>query len=231
MESEERMRVIRRAKSSKPPRLSPPKIPYDLNGNMDITTEPPLENLCNEWIDQITRIVPRENEYYNLKPGITEVEIAEHRSLSADIHIPDDLLRFYQVMDVEYDSVASAFTFRSHDLIAFKDIAKEWQDINDLFGLDNPDDLDLSGYSDKVKAEGYANPRWIPIATSRDGDYLLYDTDPSEKGRYGQIIALSNESWTRVVVAESLTQLIQHEIDEIRRGNIEQFEFILEEDD
>lgn len=197
---------------------------------MTIIQDPAFENLCPEWIGEVTRIVPEDNEYFNLKPGVTAAEISEHRGLSADIQIPDELVRFYQAMDVENNAIASPFMFHGLDLIAFEDIAKEWQDINDLFGLEE-DDLDLSGYSDKVKAEGYANPRWIPIATSRDGDYLLYDTDPSEKGRYGQIIALSNESWTRVVVADSLTQLIQREIDGIRRGNIDQFEFFLEQDD
>lgn len=84
------------------------------------------------------------------------------------------------------------------------------------------------GYSDKVKAVNYANPKWIPFAEGRNGDYLLIDTDPSEKGSFGQIIELQNEGWTRSVVASSLEEVIRQEIEIIKSEGNNRFGFIQE---
>jgi cell wall assembly regulator SMI1 len=67
----------------------------------------------------------------------------------------------------------------------------------------------------------------VPFAEGRNGDYLLYDTDPSEQGDFGQIIELQNESWQRNVVAESLEALLKNEIALIKAGK-KDFTFILE---
>lgn len=62
----------------------------------------------------------------------------------------------------------------------------------------------------------------------RNGDYLLIDTDPSEKGTFGQIIELQNEGWTRSVVASSLEELITQEIEIIKSEGNNRFGFIQE---
>jgi cell wall assembly regulator SMI1 len=56
---------------------------------------------------------------------------------------------------------------------------------------------------------------------------LLYDTDPASKGKFGQIIELQNESWDRNIVADSLEELIQNEIHNLKSGKIEHFDFIV----
>lgn len=189
-----------------------------------------LEKCCKEWIDGVTKIVSRENDYCNLTHGITQDDIKRHVQIDESIFVPDELINFYKIQNVKYNPVTSAFSFVvnnwNYDLIPFEDIASEWEDIQDL-QFENNEELDLSQYSEKVKAGNYANPNWIPFATGRNGDYLLYDTDPSEKGTYGQIIELQNESWERNVIANSLSELIQNEINLIRNGNIEKFDFIL----
>lgn len=81
--------------------------------------------------------------------------------------------------------------------------------------------------SSAIKTCLYANPKWIPFATGRNGDYLLYDMDPGEKGTYGQIIELQNESWKRKVIAKSFTTLIENEIELIKKGHLKKYDFIL----
>lgn len=189
-----------------------------------------FEPLWNEWILEINKIVPTDNDYYNLTEGISEEDIENHSTLEDGITIPTALLNFYKVQNVEYDAVTSAFQILinnwPYELIPFEDIAEEWNSIQDL--QFHEDDLPLMDYDlEKININNYANPKWIPFATGRNGDYLLFDADPAPKGKFGQIIELQNESWSRDIVAESLEELIQNEINNLKTGNTEHFDFIV----
>ncbi|GGF22787.1 SMI1/KNR4 family protein [Flavobacterium limi] len=190
-----------------------------------------FEPLWQEWISEINKIVSTDNDYYNLTDGITAEDIKKHTDLEDDITIPPALLNFYKVQNVDYDPVTSAFQFGvnnfSYDLIPFQDIKQEWESIQDLQfdegDLPEQEEIDF----DKIQTDNYANPKWIPFATGRNGDYLLYDTDPASKGTFGQIIELQNESWERNIVANSLEELIQNEINNLKNGKTEHFDFII----
>jgi cell wall assembly regulator SMI1 len=207
----------------------PKEIPKALSIDASYTY---LEPLWQEWIEEITKVVPTNNRYYNLTHGITEEDINNYSCLEEGIHIPEELINFYKIRNVEYDGVASAFGFSTHyyeyDLIPFKNIVSEWENIQNLQFGDSLEESNLEGYSPKVKADDYTNSKWIPFAEGHDGDYLLYDTDPSEEGKYGQIVELQNESWERNIVADSFVELLQNEIDALKNGNTQKFNFILD---
>lgn len=186
--------------------------------------------LWQEWILEINKIVSSSNAYYNLTEGISTEDIQEHIELEDDIKIPPALINFYKVQNVDYDPVTAAFQFGvnnwSYDLIPFQDIVEEWNSIQDLqFDEDDLPEQELD--FEKINTNNYANPKWIPFATGRNGDYLLYDTDPASKGKFGQIIELQNESWSRIIVADSLEELIQNEINNLKAGKNEHFDFIV----
>lgn len=189
-----------------------------------------FEPLWQEWISEINKIVSTNNDYYNLTEGISEEDIQEHIELENDITIPPALVNFYKVKNVDYDPVTAVFQFGvnnwSYDLIPFQDIAEEWNSIQDL-QFDEEDLPEQKIDFEKINTNNYANPKWIPFATGRNGDYLLYDTDPASKGKFGQIIELQNESWDRNIVANSLEELIQNEIHNLKSGKIEHFDFIV----
>lgn len=189
-----------------------------------------FESLWQEWITEINKIVATDNDYYNLTDGISPEELEQHSALEDEIIIPPALQNFYKVQNVEYDAVTSAFQFLisnwTYDLIPFEDIAEEWNSIQDLqFDEDDLPELEID--LEKIKTDNYANPKWIPFATGRNGDYLLYDTDPAEKGKFGQIIELQNESWERNIVAESLEELLKNEINNLKTGKNQHFDFII----
>ncbi|KAF2333541.1 SMI1/KNR4 family protein [Flavobacterium ginsenosidimutans] len=189
-----------------------------------------FEPLWQEWILEINKIVSTNNDYYNLTEGISENDIQEHIELEDDITIPPALINFYKVQNVDYDPVTAVFQFGvnnwSYDLIPFADISEEWNSIQDL-QFDEEDLPEQEIDFEKIQTNNYANPKWIPFATGRNGDYLLYDTDPAEKGKFGQIIELQNESWDRNIVADSLEELVQNEINNLRAGKTEHFDFII----
>ena len=188
--------------------------------------------LWKEWIAEIDKIIPQDNDYFNLTHGIMEDDIKKHSQLDKDTSIPDELINFYKIQNVEYNAVTSAFSFSvnswEYDLMPFKDIKEEWESIQDLQSGDRIKENNLPEHSEKVKTDDYTNPKWIPFATGRNGDYLLYDTDPGDKGKYGQIIELQNESWERNVIAKSITELIQNEIGLLKKGQIKKYDFILD---
>lgn len=190
-----------------------------------------FEPLWQEWISEINKIVSTDNDYYNLAEGISEEDIKNHTAPDSKITIPPALLNFYKVKNVDYDAVTSAFQILinnwSYELIPFQDIKQEWELIQDLqFDEDDlPEQQEID--FEKLQSNNYANPKWIPFATGRNGDYLLYDTDPAPKGKFGQIIELQNESWERNIVADSLDELIQNEINNLKAGKTEHFDFII----
>jgi len=190
-----------------------------------------FESLWQEWIIEINKIVATDNDYYNLTDGISSEDLEQHSTLQDQITIPPALQNFYKVQNVEYDAVTSAFQFLinnwTYELIPFEEIKEEWESIQDLqFDEDDLPEQEEVDF-EKIQTNNYANPKWIPFATARNGDYLLYDTDPAAKGIFGQIIELQNESWERNIVADSLQQLIQNEINNLKTGKIEHFDFIV----
>jgi cell wall assembly regulator SMI1 len=189
-----------------------------------------FEFLWQEWIIEINKIIEADNRYYNLTDGISAEDLKEHSILEDEITIPPALQNFYKVQNVEYDAVTSAFQFLisdwTYDLIPFEDIKEEWNSIQDLqFDQDDLPEQEID--FEKIKTNNYANPKWIPFATGRNGDYLLFDTDPATKGKFGQIIELQNESWERNIVAESLEELLKNEINNLKTGKNQHFDFII----
>lgn len=193
-----------------------------------------FESLWKEWIEEINKIVSKDNDYYNLSDGISAEDLEQHSILEDKIEIPEALQNFYKIQNVEYDAVTSAFQFLigdwTYDLIPFEDIKEEWNGIQDLqFDEDDLPELEID--FEKIQTNNYANPKWIPFATGRNGDYLLYDTDPAEKGKFGQIIELQNESWERNIVADTFEELLKNEINNLKTGKTEHFDFIIGKDE
>lgn len=189
-----------------------------------------FEPLWQEWISEVSKIVSTDNDYYNLTDGISTEDVENHSVLEDEIKIPPALVNFYKVQNVDYDAVTSTFQFGvnnwSYELIPFEDIAEEWNSIQDLqFDEDDLPEQEID--FEKIQTNNYANPKWIPFATGRNGDYLLFDTDPASKGKFGQIIELQNESWDRNIVADSLEELVQNEINNLKAGKTEHFDFII----
>ncbi|CAM3926409.1 Knr4/Smi1-like domain-containing protein [Flavobacterium branchiophilum] len=187
-----------------------------------------LSQLFTNWIDLIHKIVPEHNPYFNLTSGISEMEIETHKTLENGLEIPVELIHLYKIYNVKDNHVASAFSFTPenggwYQLIPFKKIKQEWEGIQNLYFEDSLEEGNLENFDPKVKADDYANPRWIPFADGDNGDYLLFDTDPSDEGKYGQIILLENESWERIVIANSIEELIESQIEKVNKREPKDF--------
>ena len=205
-----------------------PKTPETLTLDSQFTY---LETLWNEWINAIEKVIPKYNRYFNLKHGI-QTEDIENLKNYTKIEIPEILINFYKVHNVYWDAVSSAFQFNindwGYDLLPFEKIYDEWEGITQFNTEENLPKTTYPNYNEQIKINDYTNPKWIPFAEGRNGDYLLIDLDPSPTGKLGQIIELQNESWKRNVIANSLEDLIQITIKQLQEPLSDHLKFLLE---
>lgn len=202
-----------------------------------------MQKLWLDWKQAILAVVPESSEYYNLTDGVSDEDIQKLEN-QLGFKLPQILVDFYKVHNVEYNFVSSTFSLTGVDkaeyyLLPFERIFEAYDDeimlfIGDFFDLNNEEDMKdkaeiVSSFDEKINCNDYANLKWIPFAETRQGDFLLIDTDPSEKGDMYQIIDLQNNSWKRIVIADSLETLIRDNIRKINNKEDERFEFILSE--
>lgn len=187
--------------------------------------------LWSNWLNAIHRIVPQYNEYYNLKHGIQNKDLQDIQ-MQNEMHIPEILINFYKAHNIHWNAVTAVFTFFvngwNYDLLPFEDIYEHWQNNVALNTGENLDHSNYPNYDARIKINNYTNSNWIPFAEGRNGDYLMIDLDPSEQGQYGQIIELQNESWERNVIANTLEEFIQINIEQLKSPDDIRYEFILE---
>ncbi|MBF7683745.1 SMI1/KNR4 family protein [Acinetobacter sp. B5B] len=178
--------------------------------------DPQYLQLWHDWVNALSQQHDEETIHDVLQSGVTQHEIDQ----ITNVKYPVELLALYTIHDVNHASCEWLFTLDTDDafeLLSFADIAQEWEAIQDLIE-DTQDMLEDDYFGDydlEIDAHAYAKPEWIPIATDKQGDYLLIDMAPSARGQIGQIIALSNESWDRYVVADSLYALIREKITQL----------------
>lgn len=191
-----------------------------------------LEAVWYEWKKTIEHRVGADNKYYNPTHGITQEQLDTVVEQLDEVELPAILVNFYKIANVKWNAVTSALSLHAngwnYDLLPFEKIADEWEGINELFDDEEVDEDTLADYDTRLKCTGYANPKWIPFAEGKNGDYLLIDTDPSDTGTYGQIIELQNESWSRTVIAFCLEELIYREIESLEGEITEHQQFIID---
>ncbi|MEK6492596.1 SMI1/KNR4 family protein [Myroides odoratimimus] len=191
-----------------------------------------LEAVWYEWKKAIENRVGADNKYYNPTHGITQEQLDTVVEQLDEVELPAILVNFYKIGNVKWNAVTSALSLHAngwdYDLLPFEKIADEWEGINELFDDEEVDEDTVADYDTRLKCTGYANPKWIPFAEGKNGDYLLIDTDPSDTGTYGQIVELQNESWSRTVIAFCLEELIYREIESLEGEITEHQQFIID---
>lgn len=186
---------------------------YENLNELSLKKQPEYIQLWQEWIAAVSKNTDISIVNNILQSGITQREL----DTAAHLHLPEALVALYAVYDVDQSSEEWIFTLDEGDcfeLLSFDAIAEEWEQIQDLIS-DTEDMMDgeyFGDYDQEIDVSHYAKPEWIPIATDKQGDYLLIDLAPSQYGKKGQIIVLNNESWDRYVVAPSLDALIHQKI-------------------
>jgi len=121
--------------------------------------------------------------------------------------VPNEMKSFYEIHNGQTWKFETECIFRNLTLIPISDIIRAWRFLEDEFNIDNYRDLELE--SDEFVKPYFWNPKWIPIAENSGGDYLCLDTDPAEKGDFGQVLYYFHDEGFREVEAKSLYEFIE----------------------
>ncbi|QKW07954.1 SMI1/KNR4 family protein [Streptomyces sp. NA04227] len=134
-----------------------------------------------------------------------------------DVALPPDLLALYGEFNGEYDE---GMLFENQTWYALEgalDQSSFW--FPTLKWSDNPlwsavPDSDPPG----AVRRSVHRAGWHRFATNTGGDFLAVDLDPGPGGRPGQIIRLDRD-YGACYVADSMTTLLRHHVDALRRGD------------
>ncbi|WP_329239690.1 SMI1/KNR4 family protein [Actinoallomurus sp. NBC_01490] len=166
-------------------------------------------------------------EYLRLRAGILGHEGYLSPPLSAasrarllqehDVALPPDLVALYGEADGGYDEDMlfenqTWFALaRTLDQSHFWVPTLKWTD--DPLWSTAPDSDPPGAVRRSVHRDG-----WFRFATNTGGDFLAVDLDPGPAGRPGQIIRLDRDHGA-FYVADSVTTLLRHHVDALRRGD------------
>lgn len=191
----------------------------------DVTTER-YKILWEEWIYLLEKVgfLNEKNKCEFVLEPIEKGDLT-----SSKFEIPEEVVKLYSIYNINPNKDEWTFSLGADgyfDLLSFEGISEAWEDINDLIvdaeeGVMGSLDEDIGQTIDE-EVDGqncYARREWIPIATDRQGNYLLIDLVPTPKGKKGQIISICNESWDRLLIANSVYDLINDRLNYLRNLN------------
>lgn len=194
---------------------------------MTFTVNITAEQYKKLWIDWISLLEQHGalNEKNKNEFLLNPIEQNIFKSISK-FEIPEEVIKLYSIYNINPNKEEWTFSLGSDgyfDLLSFEGISEAWEDVNDLIvdaeeGILGSLDEDIGQTIDEgVDGKNcYARREWIPIATDRQGNYLLIDLVPTPKGKKGQIIQISNESWDRLIIADSLYDLIAERLNYLK---------------
>ena len=148
-----------------------------------------------------------ENDFINklhLNPKATEEDFLKLEKTLSTI-IPDEMKSFYSVYNGQKWRKGTKCAIRNLTLMPIEEIIAKWNFLNDEF--DPNDGLKLE--NDECIKPFLWNPKWIPIAENGGGDYVCLDTDPTEKGTFGQVLYFYHDWGNRSVDAKCLFEFIE----------------------
>jgi cell wall assembly regulator SMI1 len=186
----------------------------------------------------LTKIAP--DILDNLNEGVTDEEV-ENLEKTINAKLPTGFIEFYKIHNGQ--TTGSAGLIECEELLSFERILDEWKVWEDL--LDSKDFEDDNGpYTstpDRGVKNDWWNALWIPITYDGSGNHYCLDLDPTNEGRYGQVIRMWHDDPIRSLEAPSFKEWITDYKDKLMEGQlvysedyfgiIDKAETDLEEDD
>ncbi|MEO3946116.1 SMI1/KNR4 family protein [Gorillibacterium sp. CAU 1737] len=147
---------------------------------------------------------PDFREKLNVQPGATKEELEELEK-HLGVELPGELKDFYTVHNGQEWDLGSTCFLRNLTLSPIQQVMEDWEFLNEEF---EPDDMEVEKIAPQVKPLLW-NPKWIPIAGNGGGDHLCIDTDPTESGRFGQVLMFYHDWGYRVPEASGLFEFVE----------------------
>lgn len=154
----------------------------------------------------------------SLNNGIEQKDI-EHLENVIGIKLPLDFLEFYKIHNGQDSS--SEGLINAEELLSFERIIDEWSIWKDLLDKKTFQENGSSFTSDPDKGikNDWWNPLWIPITYDGSGNHFCLDLDPTDEGKYGQVIRMWHDDSIRSLEANSFTEWINAYAIKLQNGD------------
>ena len=169
----------------------------------------------------------------NLNNGVTDIEVENLEKL-INAKLPVDFIEFYKTHNGQTNG--SAGLIECEELLSFERIEDEWKVWKDL--LDSKTFEDNNGPYTSTPDNGiksdWWNALWIPITHDGSGNHYCLDLDPTNEGKYGQVIRMWHDDAERSLTASSFIQWIIIYKDKLVDGQLlysEDYFGIIDKDD
>lgn len=178
-----------------------------------------MDQAWNKLIKCLDLITDDFKEFnYDLHPGVTDKKIISLENIIKK-QFPDDFKAFYKIHNGE--STHSNGIMKGEEFLSMERILEEWNVWKDLLESNSfidDDDDDFVGDPDSGIKDNWWNINWVPFTYDGNGNSICIDLDPSDEGKYGQIIRVWHDDPLRELLADSFTEWIQDYVSQLENN-------------
>jgi cell wall assembly regulator SMI1 len=174
-------------------------------------------DIWKEIEQQLKAIAP--DIFSGLNLGVTDDQVTKLENI-IKTKLPDDFVEFYKVHNGQERN--SAGFIDCEEFLSFDRIGDEWKIWKDLLDTKTfeDDDEPYTSTPDKGIKNDWWNDHWIPITYDGSGNHYCLDLDPTEEGKYGQIIRMWHDDDERSLVANSFKEWMTSYKDQLVSGQM-----------
>jgi cell wall assembly regulator SMI1 len=145
-----------------------------------------------------------------LGPGASEGQLRAAEAAMA-VSLPEDVKACYRIHD------GRGLYFDGCHWVSLEETVAEWRFFKDMLDFDAFQSFRKSQPLGPIRPDWW-HPAWVPLTTDGSGDLHCLDLAPAEGGQVGQVILLTREDDSRVVVADSFTAWLSRFTEELEQG-------------
>jgi cell wall assembly regulator SMI1 len=153
-----------------------------------------------------------------LNDGATD-EMIINAEEKLGIKFPNDFKESLKIHNGQKSNFDYPGLIGGYELLSLDNIVEEWQVWTNLLDDGEFNDWDeLIFNTNKVKSDQWWRNKWIPITANGGGDHHCLDLDPTEKGRFGQVIEMWHDDENRELVGDSFKQCFYIIVENLENG-------------
>ena len=172
------------------------------------------DNNLGAIIEWLSINAPRITEFSLNKPA-TEIDI-DRLKKTFEKDIPQDFIDLYYTYNGMNREKNNGNFFYAFLFLSIDDIIANKQFSNAQSKGQLP--IKLNSYDKEIEGTNIYNPNWLAFGFDGARSYLILDLSPAENGTFGQIIFIDGDHLVGILIANSITELIEKFAKDINNG-------------
>ena len=133
-----------------------------------------------------------------------------------DKELPEDFVNLYKTYNGMNDEENMGNFFHALPFLSIENIIADKEFRNTQSRDVEP--IPLNHFDKEIDGANFYNPNWVALCFGGSRSYLRLDLSPSDKGKYGQIIFVDGDCNVGLLIANSISQLIENFANDIDKG-------------